>query len=1012
VPVPIRSLRLQSLLAYLILHRQAPVARPYLAFQLWPVSTEAQALTNLRNLLHQLRQALPDAERCIAVDGQTLHWRPDAPAIVDVVRFEALVAEAAGRADAGDPTGAIARQREAERSYGGDLLPACYDDWIAPERERLRLAFLAALERLVELLAAAGDSAAAVPYAQRLVRHDPLHEDGYRQLLALYAATGDRVAALRTYQSCAAVLERELGLAPSPATQLAFERSQMAPADPQQASPPGPAANQLPVMLTRFIGRESDVADLRECLSRTRLLTLTGPGGAGKTRLALQLAGRRSAEPEADGRVWWVDLAPVSDPALVGSAWLTALDAPRSGEGSVAGAVAAHLGSAPALVVADNCEHVVAASSLLVEELLGRCPGLTVLATSREALGVAGEVTWPVQPLQLPERHWQATQLADSIPDAMALFVDRAAAVLPNFSLGPQNGAAIAAICRRVDGLPLAIELAAAAVRVMSVADIADRLEKTLELPPGRGRGLPDRHRTLAAAIDWSYGRLAGPEQALFRQLSVFAGGYSLDAASAIWLPAGTGEENLLKLLAQLVDKSLVTVGERQTRTEYRLLESLRQYGRLALAADSDAPSVHARHAAHFVSVVETDHPQVNRAEEARWLRRVEAVEDDIRAALGWCAEQGHAEAEMLARLATGMARYWQVRSQLGESERWLNQVLDVADSVSPPRRALALRESGAIATTVGQYDLAEGRLTACLALWQELGDGRNAAGAQAALAGLALCQSDYGAARRQAADGLEQFRAMDDPSGQATCLTILGVISQSQGDLDAARADHGEALALRRALGQAWLTADSLTYLAEVAVLQQDWPAARALSEQIDETCRALGDRKGLADAQYFRGRVAMAEGETDAARGMLLEVLAVRRELEDTWGIAACLQQLGQLEIDLSGTPAGMAYLREAIALFQEVGDALGLVECLEILAQVAAQSGDTAGAVQRWAAAAAWRSKSDSAPAAAEAEKHAAELAAARHALGDGPFAAAWAAGEDLSLDLALSLALAAR
>jgi predicted ATPase/DNA-binding SARP family transcriptional activator len=1007
--VAVRSQRLQSLLAYLVVHRQAPVARAHLAFLLWPVSTEAQALTNLRNLLHQLRQLLPDAERYVHVDSLTLQWRLDAAAVVDLVEFETQLAAAEERQAAGEAAEAILALRAAELCYVDELLPACYDDWIAPERERLRLAFLHALEQLAMLLSAAGEPASAVPYAARLVRYDPLHEEGYRQLLALYTATGDRVAALRTYQACAAVLERELGVAPSPATQLAFERSQVSvPVVPDPAAPL-PVANRLPVMLTRFIGREADVAEVRRRLAAARLLTLTGPGGAGKTRLALCVASELLAAPELGGRVWWVDLAPVVDPGLVPSAWLTALGVARAGDASVAAALAAQLGAAEALVVTDNCEHLLDACSALTAEVLVRCPGLTVLATSREPLGVVGEAVWPVRPLRLPDRHWQLAPSAAQLPDAMALFVDRATAVLPTFVLNDASGAQIAAICRRVDGLPLAIELAAAAVRVMSVADIAERLETSLDLPPLRSRGGLDRHRTLDAAIDWSHSRLTPAEQALFRQLAVFAGGFTLEAAEAVWLAGADEAQDLLWPLAQLVDKSMVTVGERRARTEYRLLESLRNYGRRALAAAGESDAVHDRHAAFFLSDVERDHPQANPPAEPRWLARIEVAEDDIRAALGWCAARGADQAESLARLATGMVRYWRIRDRVAEATRWLGEVLAQPTGVPPRLRAQALREASTFVMAQGDLDLGGRYLQESLAIWQVLDDPIGQASTETAMAVRAQLLGDFDGAWQLASDSLAHYRAGQDRAGERHALSILGVIRTVQGDLMAARALHEQALALAKELGQRWESAASLNHLTGIAVALGDLAVAQVLCDELYEAVSELGDRTGMAEAQIHRAQLAQAAGQTDVARQALREVVAVYRDLDDPWGTANSLWHLGVLELAAGDLAAATLALRDSVTWNQVAGETLGQVECLEALAHVAALDGEPARAVRLYSATAAWRTKAGSITQAEESERRATDLLATRQALGDADFETAWAQGESDTLEAAVELAM---
>jgi DNA-binding SARP family transcriptional activator len=318
----INSSRMQALLAYLVLHRDAPQPRQALAFQLWPDSTEAQARTNLRQLVHGLRQTLPDADQFVHADAQTLQWRGDAPVRLDVAEFEAALAQADAAQQRGDPHALRVALEQAVAFYHGDLLPSCYDDWVLPERERLREAFTGALERLV-LLERQDQPRAAIAYAQRLVRHDPLREETYRILMRLHAASGDRAGALRVYHTCAAVLERELAVEPSAATRTAYEQLMTVGARARTVALPRPSNTNLPAPLTSFVGREAQMAEVVHSLQAARLLTLTGPSGCGKTRLAIETA-TNLLDQYPDG-VWWVDLAALSDAALMPLAVATAL---------------------------------------------------------------------------------------------------------------------------------------------------------------------------------------------------------------------------------------------------------------------------------------------------------------------------------------------------------------------------------------------------------------------------------------------------------------------------------------------------------------------------------------------------------------------------------------------------------------------------------------------------------------------------------------------------------------
>ena len=535
--------RLQALLAYLLLHQNAPHTRQHLAFLLWPDSTESQARTNLRTLLHRLRLALPGADRLLHIDAQTVQWRPDAHSMLDVADFERALAQADLAEQRGDRLAARESLAAAARLYRGDLLPGWYDDWILTERERLRQRLLASLERLVVLLEDERAYRTAIGYAQRLLRHDLLCEVAYQHLMRLHARNGDRASALRLYKTCVETLERELGVEPSQATTALYEQIRTAEVKIENEEWRTPATGQFSILnsqfsipqhnlripLTSFIGREREVAEVTQLIANTRLLTLTGAGGCGKTRLALTTAaGLVAAYPDG---VWLVELAALTDAALAPHAVAAALGVREEAQRPLIATLAEALHAKRLLLVLDNCEHLIAACAALAQTLLGACPRLQILATSREALGIAGETAWCVPSLALPPAPSSTKDagVEDELMryEAVRLFVDRATSALPTFALMPQNAQAVAHICRRLDGIPLAIELAAARAKALSVEQAATRLDDCLRLLTAGSRTALPRHQTLRAAIDWSYNLLSEPERAIFRQLAVFAGGWT-----------------------------------------------------------------------------------------------------------------------------------------------------------------------------------------------------------------------------------------------------------------------------------------------------------------------------------------------------------------------------------------------------------------------------------------------------------------------------------------------------
>src|SRR6266849_357037 len=533
---PVRTInapRLHALLAYLLLHRDAPQPRHHLAFVLWPDTTEAQARTNLRQLLYDLKQALPAADLFVHTDAKTLQWRPDASFRLDVAEFEEALtgADVAEQEQQRDMHASRKALEQAIALYHGDLLPSCYDDWILPERERLRQAFTAALERLMVLLESQGDPRAAIAYAQRLVRHDSLREETYRALMRLHAECGDRAAVVRVYQTCTSVLERELGVGPSTATREAYAYLLKVDIQARPLLPPMPSTTNLPVQLTSFVGRQAEMAEVRGLLQTSRLLTLSGPGGTGKSRLALEVA--TTLLDEYLHGVWLVELAPLADPALVTQTIAATLGVREQPRRPIQDALLDYLRTKTMLLILDNCEHLIETCAQLADTMLRAAPGMKIVVSSRESLGIAGETAYRVPSLPLPDV--QAPSLdALSHNDCVRLFVDRALAAYPRFRLKEKNALAIADICRRLDGIPLALELAAARVAVFSPEEIASRLDDRFRLLTGGSRTALERHQTLRALIDWSYDLLSDEERRLFRHLAVFAGGWTFEAAEAI----------------------------------------------------------------------------------------------------------------------------------------------------------------------------------------------------------------------------------------------------------------------------------------------------------------------------------------------------------------------------------------------------------------------------------------------------------------------------------------------
>lgn len=716
----------------------------------------------------------------------------------------------------------------------------------------------------------------------------------------------------------------------------------------------------LPAEITTFIGREREIRRVRELLATTRLLTLTGMGGVGKTRLALQVAGALT-DAYADG-VWLVELAALADPTLVADAVASALGLqpertrvpreasvprqmgalrPASGMAQSVGHPSPNLSPAPVgggrhpllatladllrpkqmLLVLDNCEHLVDACAALAGELLRTCPELRILATSREALTIAGETTWQVPPLSLPDPQGlpdggEALVAALGQHEAVRLLVDRARSAVPAFAMTVPNAPAVGRLCRQLDGLPLAIELAAARLRALTVEEIVARLDDRFRLLVGGSRIALPRHQTLRALVDWSHDLLSDAERVLLRRLSVFAGGWTVEAAEAVcafgagdagWAIGEGGEEPsspppptpsphppfpIWELLSQLVDKSLVLADEQDGVTRCRLLETIRRYAAEKLPPSEEA-ILRGRLSAWILAMVEKTEAGLTGPEQVEALATLETEHDNVRLALGWYVDRG--EAEPALRLAGALWRFWDVRGHLEEGRAWLARVLALPPTA--PRtagRAKALSGAGILSYLQGDYAVAQTFYDESLAIRRQLGDPRAVAGSLNNLGHLGYLRGDYAAARAVLEESATIARAVGDRFVLGYALSNLALLAYHEDNPRAARPLLEECLALFRDVGHEWGTAMALAYLGMVAQAEGDLETARGLYLESLARRRRMAARRAVAWSLNLLGRVATARGEYDAARAHLGDSLTTAREIGDRHGFVNALEGL----------------------------------------------------------------------------------------------------------------------
>ena len=926
---------------------------------LWPDRDPTAASNNLRQSLFVARRALDscgeDGGARIALAHDVLTLDSDRLRI-DVEEFEEAAAEAER-----DPS--VERHRAAIDLYGGELLPEDrFDEWATVRREALRERHLILLVDLARLHEEAGDRAAAVAALQQALLDEPLHERAHRELMRIYALTGRRQRALAQFHLLRESLRREFEDEPDEETRRLYQDvltrrlgAEDAPepvAAARRADPAPRRTGNLPLQLTSFVGRERELGEVVGLARRHRLLTLTGPGGSGKTRLSLEAAAALLRD-SPDG-VWLVELAGLSDGGLVPHAMGAVLGVESRSARRSEEAVAAHVGVRQMLVVLDNCEHLVGACARLAEGLLAACPNLRVLATSREPLHVAGEVDWRVPSLSLPE--------------AARLFAERASGVSSPFALSEENAAAVAEVCRRVDGIPLAIELAAARVGVLAPAQIAERLRDSLTVLAAGRRTALARQQTLTAALDWSHELLDEDERALFRRLGVFAGSCDLNAVEAVC-------EGELDGLGRLVDKSLVVVEEQDGAARYRLLNIVRHYARERLATAGEQQRLEARHREHYLRLAEVLEPTID-GPDAR--RRLALEADELRRALRTALR---AEPDVALQLAAALWRFWHDRGDRTEGAGWLEDALSAAPEPSA-LRARGLHGLSVLALRTSDHRRALGTAGEAVAFFRGSGDRRALSEELHHLGTMAWVSGDYDEAERLCKESRAIAEQAAEPAIVASVVHTLGVIAASRSDTATGRdliarsiellralPERGESLLLPVALGygrvpgaegrpprlfleQTFVTARrvrpagavayALCDLAAAARDAADVAASRALLEESLSRFRQLGDDLGAAQALAQLGNLLSAEGEHEPARELHEESLGVREGANDARGIGLSLLAIAVAAASAAEPERASASAECALALFDRTDDGPGRASAVMQLGYLAADAG----------------------------------------------------------------------
>jgi predicted ATPase/class 3 adenylate cyclase len=763
-------------------------------------------------------------------------------------------------------------------------------------------------------------------------------------------------------------------------------------------------ANNLPAQLTSFIGREKELAEVKRLLTMVRLVTLAGTGGAGKTRLSLQVAA--DLIDDFDDGVWFVKLEELTDPGLVPQAVMSVLGLREETDRPLLTTLIDFLRAKRLLLILDNSEHLIEACAQLTASLLKACPQVRLLASSREVLGVPGETIFHVPSLGLPDPQ-RMPSLADLAQvEAIRLFIERATTAQSRFALTTSNAAAVAQICRRLDGIPLAIELAAARVKVLSVEQIAARLDDRFRLLTGGSRTALPRQQTLRALIDWSYGLLSDSERIVFWRLAAFVRGWTLEAAEAMCSGDVIEVYDVLDLLTRLVDKSLILKEEIGGEARYHRLETIREYALEKLRESGEEPAIRSKHFDFFVILAEEAEPHLTGARQGEWLDRLETEHDNLRAALQWSLTTQPASA---LQLAGALGRFWDVRAYFTEGRSWLDQALAKSVDASPIVRARGLRWAGLLAARQGDHAHAQKLIGESVEVSRAYGDQRGLVTALNYMGYTAFSQGEFDRAKEALQESAALSRSLNDEASLAVALLHSGSVAWLQGDVSTARQRFEESLAIRRALGDTLGIGKALYSLGGVAESQGDYADARRYLEESLAITRQIGDKKLLAYTLAGLGEVASAQGDLEAAHRYHTEGLAVARELSDKVGIAYALEGLGGDAYAQADYAVARGCFEDSLNIRREIGDKDGILTCLENLARVTTAQGHTLEAIRLFAAVTAVRTRIGATMMAGDQAEFDRAVASARAQISEAAFDAAWNAGQVMTLDDAIRYAV---
>jgi predicted ATPase/DNA-binding SARP family transcriptional activator len=871
-----------ALLVYLVVTRQEH-SRDHLATMFWPNDNQTKARGNLRRALSRLNTALDENQ--LDITRESVQISSNTVPAVDIDAFHNCLSECLSHGHPGEKTcpDCMPLLEEAAAIYSSDFmlgfsLPDCptFDDWQFFQTEELRQALSSTLERLVNGFSSSGDFTSALPYATRWVALDPLHEPAQRKLMETYALSGQDSAALRQYKKYEQLINQELDIPPGDEIRALYEAilakrytadSAAEAAMPSLPSQRVPPRHNLPILPTQFIGRDQELEAIRSLLfddPRCRLLTLVGPGGIGKTRLGIKAA-ERCVDHFKDG-VFYVDFAPIRDPDLVQLSIAQGLGLREYIDTSLEESLRKFLADREILFIFDNFDHVIRAAPV-VSSLLGIAPKLVIIVTSREALQVYGEQEFPVPALLLPEQDGSVSPEEVAGVEAVELFIQRAQAVKPDFLLTDENARDVVEICSRLDGLPLAIELAAARSKLFTPKMLCERLERRLDTLVGGSRDLPARMRTLRNSIDWSYSLLDDQEKKLFSRLSVFQGGRTIEAIAAVCLEGLSID--VLEIIESLLNKSLIHQ-DVNPRAEIRFifLESIHEYAREQLEGCGDAERFKQRHAEYYAALAEKAEPELFKPDQAYWFTRLDAEKDNFRTAINWAFE--HGDAELSLRIISALWENWYINGQFTEVSAWINRGLKFAEEIPASLHAKVLNTAAYFAFTMGDYKL--DYVEKAIHIAQQAGDKENLSWALF-FKGLSLTAYPelHVEGAKYCREALSLFEELGDQPGISIAYNALGEYSRMKGDYEEAKRFYQEGVRVSTDYGNLHRKSILLENLSQIAYHQGDYDDAEAYVLEEISIVRELNLSFSLVASLSILAGPICAKGEPERAARLM---------------------------------------------------------------------------------------------------------------------------------------------